>query len=61
MIHNVGHGGEDEEDDVEDGSVPPGPPGVELDAEGEGAEDGWEEPDGDKKERNIESGLVKRQ
>ena len=48
MIDDVGHGGEDEEDDVEDGSVPPGLAGVELDAEDEGAEDGREKPDGDK-------------
>ena len=47
MIHDVGHGREDEQDDVEDGPVPPGLPGVELDAEEEGAEDGGEEPDGD--------------
>ena len=47
MIHNVGHDGEDEEDDVEDGAVTPGLAGVEPDGEGEGAEDGGEEPDDD--------------
>ena len=48
MRDDVRHSGEDEEDDVEDGSVPPGPAGVELDAEDEGAEDGGDKPDGDK-------------